>query len=314
MSNHLARTHTNASKRLTHRNQINAEKKEIFKTVLDNPFHIEWPTVQLDLQRQILADLLLMVGSLSEHGGDEKRQRPARVGRQRKRRKLDPHAGKFSDHDHDDMSTTPTAMPTTAVGSTVKKTSFPRARHLIVGINEVTKSLERQAKDTRHKFTVSDKGNITPVDIRPLIKFVFVCRADIDPPLLVAHLPHLVAACNSCVHAQATSGESSNVVKVVPLPKGAELSLAEAIGFRRAAVLALESTTPNLSNLDSYLPSIPTLVAPWLATASGLSCSSFVPTHVKQILTCAPVDMKAAKQRRVQERQEAKKRRKILEQ
>jgi ribonuclease P/MRP protein subunit POP3 len=195
--------------------------------------------VHLDVQRQILADLLPMVKSLSDHTDKEKRERPARTERRRKRRKSEHHAGK-SDEDGDDVIMTDTAKPTAAI-SIVQKTRLPSERHLTVGINEVTKSLERQAKYTRHKLTVSDKGNITHADdIQPLIKFVFVCRADIDPPLLVAHLPHLVAACNSCVRDQASPGESSDAVKVVPLPKGAELSLAEAIGFRRVAVLALD--------------------------------------------------------------------------
>jgi ribonuclease P/MRP protein subunit POP3 len=142
------------------------------------------------------------------------------------------------------MIMTGTTKPTTAI-STVQETRLPIVRHLIVGINEVTKSLERQAKHTRRKLTVSDKGNITHADIQPFIKFVFVCRADIDPPLLVAHLPHLVAACNSYVRDHGSSGEFLDAVKVVPLPKGAELSLAEAIGFRRAAVLALDVSCKN---------------------------------------------------------------------
>lgn len=65
------------------------------------------------------------------------------------------------------------------------------------------------------------------------IGVVLVCRSDIDPPLLVSHIPHLVAACN---------GAPSTIdrrVKLVTLPKGAEDTLSEAFGLRRVAVIAL---------------------------------------------------------------------------
>ena len=244
MSNELARTHTNVSKRS--KGQANAEKKEVFKTVLDNPFHIEWyiqcllsilnsthlcrPSVHLDVQRHILADLLSILKCISDHLDIQGRTKRTEKKRRRKR----------SDLDSGDDDMTGTVDPSTTRQLGIGQESPPILQHITVGINEVTKSLERQAKYSRHKLTVSDKGPASHASVKPLIKFVFVCRADIDPPLLVAHLPHLVAACNSCVHDQGSSRESSDVVKMVPLPKGAELSLAEAVGFRRAAVLALD--------------------------------------------------------------------------
>jgi len=103
--------------------------------------------------------------------------------------------------------------------------------HLTIGINQVTKRLESHVKSSR-TVVVSDKP--IAAECRSAIKIVFVCRADVDPPLLIAHLPHLVAACN-------TFSAFPNSIKLVPLPKGAEASLAEALRLRRVAVIAIDA-------------------------------------------------------------------------
>ena len=69
-----------------------------------------------------------------------------------------------------------------------------------------------------------------------------------------------------------------------------------------------QSTTPELSNFDSLLDSVPTLTASWLTPQA--STERFIPTNIKQVRTSAPVDMKAAKERRVEGKQAAKQRKK----
>lgn len=102
-------------------------------------------------------------------------------------------------------------------------------RHIVVGINEVTKRLESQISGRRISMSGGD------VLIRPPLKIVLVCRADVDPHLLVDHLPHLVAAYNSA--------HPLDVAKLVPLPKHAEDALAQVTGLRRAAVIGLDVCT-----------------------------------------------------------------------
>lgn len=100
------------------------------------------------------------------------------------------------------------------------------ARHITCGINEVTKKLELQTQNAR-------RTTIGTVSTAPLpLKYVFVCRADVDPALLIDHLPHLVAAHNSnCL---------SHPIKLITLPKGSELVLAHTLGIRRLTVLAID--------------------------------------------------------------------------
>lgn len=111
-------------------------------------------------------------------------------------------------------------------------------QHLILGINEVTRRLEAQISSYRRTVTVSDEtATLSEPLSQSAIKVIFVCRADINPSILVDHIPHLVAACN------AASRKTPNFIKLVPLPKGAEFTLAQALGLRRVAVMAVDVGT-----------------------------------------------------------------------
>ena len=107
-----------------------------------------------------------------------------------------------------------------------------------MGINQVTKKLEAQIKSYRATIANASNENARPYDSSSALVVIFVCRADVDPPLLIAHLPHLVAAYNSCLFSRPSP--RLGLIKLVPLPKGAEFSLAEALGIRRVAALALD--------------------------------------------------------------------------
>ena len=153
---------------------------------------------------------------------------------------------------------------------------------LTIGINEVTKRLERQCRPASVaisstsiiKSSTSSAQTSTFVSTleppRRPIRLVLACRHDVDPPILLEHVPALVASCNSnrrsrwrssMKNKQPMSGLGmdldntegnedtetdtiSNVnvpVKLVPLPKGSEATLAQAVGLRRATLIALEA-------------------------------------------------------------------------
>jgi hypothetical protein len=101
--------------------------------------------------------------------------------------------------------------------------------HCTFGINEVTKRLEALANPATTNEARSTTG--------PRLRVVLVCRADVDPPLLIAHFPILVATCNSSLPVDSSHDK---FVKLVTLPMGAEHSLAEITGLRRVAVMALD--------------------------------------------------------------------------
>lgn len=64
---------------------------------------------------------------------------------------------------------------------------------------------------------------------------------------------------------------------------------------------------PGLDQLEPLLAAVPDPPASWMASMQGVALE---PSHVKQLLTTAPKDMKAAKERRVKGRAAAKERNK----
>ena len=185
--------------------------------------------------------------------------------------------------------------------------------HIVYGINAVTKRLELQSHNLRRPTTVISTTAVEVQSSRPF-KYIFVCRQDVDPAILVDHLPHLVASCNS--------PQASNHVKLVPLPKGSELVLAQTLGIRRVTVLGIDVSSIKLLDINLYqyfmiqidladhhlhsmLEPISVLTASWLSNTTPLP--KLIPTHIKQLRTTAPKDMKAAKESRNRERAEVKK-------
>lgn len=107
--------------------------------------------------------------------------------------------------------------------------------HLVIGINAVTRALEFQLRATR-KHVVVDSSSQNGDQLSPRlasspIVVVFVCCADVDPSVLVDHIPCLVAGCNSPKNV-------TQSIKLVPLPKGSEPTISQILGVRRAAVVA----------------------------------------------------------------------------
>lgn len=192
--------------------------------------------------------------------------------------------------------------------------SPPITSHITVGINEVTKALETEIRSCRQVVVISDTTSDTS---QPLTSVIFICLADLDTPAIVAHLPQLIALCNS-------ARPHGHKIKVVPLSAGAQSSLANALGFtRRVSVMALDvscsrlcsllrvltmpqNSTPGLSQLEPLLVTVIDPPASWLTSIQG---TALEPSHIKQLLTSAPKDMKAAKERRMQGRAAAKARR-----
>ena len=110
----------------------------------------------------------------------------------------------------------------------------------VVGVNAVSRQLES------HIHTV--RQNI-PLDRSCLPRYLFVCVADMDPPVLVSHLPMLTGAYNAMCAGKLASSSDETVptlwhpserqafcipaVVLVPLPQGAEFLLSTALRVRR---------------------------------------------------------------------------------
>jgi ribonuclease P/MRP protein subunit POP3 len=188
------------------------------------------PSVPINLQNAVLAYILQILEGVSEYHDNcfalsRKRKRAAKTlcdaSPKDKKQKLQEQEIAT---DQDDAIKSPSIL-----------------RHIVYGINAVTKRLELQSHSLRRPITVTSTPTVEIQSSRPF-KYVFVCRQDVDPAMLVDHLPHLVASCNSA--------QASNLVKLVPLPKGSELVLAQTLGIRRVTVLGIDVSLVKLLNIN----------------------------------------------------------------
>lgn len=200
------------------------------------------PSIPLNLQNAILAKIIQVLDGVSEYQHqrfteNRKRKRKDKASSNpssSKRLKLGAEAS--VEHIDKDVPLVHPQLPQLDAPSVTDPDRGTQAspsifRHIIYGINVVTKRLEEQIQIVRRPIiaSVPDQPTENPT---PAVKYVFVCRNDVDPTLLLDHLPHLVAAYNS------TRPLSYTIL--VLLPKGAELSLAQALGIRRVSVFGID--------------------------------------------------------------------------
>jgi ribonuclease P/MRP protein subunit POP3 len=111
------------------------------------------------------------------------------------------------------------------------------AKHVVFGINEVTKALERHI--SRIRQSLLDKASSTEEVEIPIA--VFACRWDLNPSSILSHIPHLVASANTLLTILSTKFPERTFpdTKLINLPKGSEASVSEAIGMRRVSIILL---------------------------------------------------------------------------
>lgn len=276
MSESTARVYTNTSRRANRKQP--ADHKVVYRSVLGNPFHVDWPVISSSLQQSILTQLTVLFDGVAAHYQlilDTRRKNSIAASSSHE------NAVTVGESSHRPCTSAPPIIP-----------------HITVGINEVTRSFEREIQSSRRTIitpSTADDGR------QSLTKVVFICYADLDTPAFVAHLPQLVALCNS-------ARSELHRIKVVQLPAGAQISLADALGYlKRVSVIALDDSAPGLGQLEPLLAAVPDPPASWMASMQGISLE---PSHVKQLSTTAPKDMKAAKERRAKGRAAAKERKK----
>ncbi|CAL1695211.1 unnamed protein product [Somion occarium] len=325
MSDRIARKHHNQTNRAQPRN--GADRKVVYKSVLENPFRVSWPTVPANVQNMLLARVIQLLDGMShfhrERQSKSRAQKKLSTGlavSAKSRRQLDIAENQTNEMDtSEDLDAThvPSDIPSDesnviAHGQEAGSLAITRPpqiiQHLTIGINEVTKGLELRAKSSCQTLS----ADIVSCSERPKQNFaqlVLVCCGDVNPPILISHLPQLVASCNSTRTSQ-QQNPHIGCIWLVPLPRGAEESLAEALGLRRVSVLSIHSTAPNFSDFLPLLSSVPILSAPWVQPKISDKPCTLTPTHIKQLRTSAPKNMREAKEKRSEAKAAAKARKK----
>jgi ribonuclease P/MRP protein subunit POP3 len=146
------------------------------------------------------------------------------------------HAGDPSDsndvHDRDQMHVDNAKTDASSISSP------PILKHLVIGLNEVTKYLERHITRLRESMV----GEKALSEDTSLPCALFACRWDLNPPTLISHIPHLVASFNTLANLYNAKFQTATAIpdlKLINLPKGAESSLSDCIGIRRVSMVLI---------------------------------------------------------------------------
>ena len=267
--------------------------------------YISWkfrPKIQANVQNAILAassellsglrDYHLARQKASRHAKNAKRQRRTQPkeqvepsnGKKRKRESEDDQRGTIKRRRIEELKVPPSVIPKQTQSPTLEDSGSVTLKEQVchdtlqvppppalldsleIGLNEVTRALERSITTLR---SCQNKKQL-PREFKP-ISLVLVCLADINPPNLVTHIPHLVSVYNSMLMTQgivaakrrrkgpslSSDPPRSEGIKLVTLPKNAESSLAGSIGLRRISVVAFYvcsfyfTLTPHFSSITS---------------------------------------------------------------
>lgn len=154
----------------------------------------------------------------------------------------------------------PPSAPTSSLNSDGKDTPF------VLGFNSVVKVLEKQADPSSNDKTHQ------PLD------YVFVCKPDIQPQLIIQHFPTL------CFMAS-----KQHPVKLVQLPRGTAPEL-EAKLNSKTTIIGLRKNSSMPSQFLALLDSVAPVDVPWLS-----SNIQFEKPNIKFIETTQPIITKTKK-------------------
>lgn len=196
---------------------------------------------------------------------------------------------------------------------------------LVCGINSVTRHMELEIARESSSRTAKGGETDSASSSAPLpLSLVFVCRSDLDPPKLASHFPMLTCALNAVCHPTSKEGDAA---LLVPLPTGAEIMLAKALGLRRCAALGIATgSLPQEASRALFAriadAGLRPLRADWLDTAADsalrarealLTRSGLRPmrpmsstTVVKHVASTAPANLNEVKLQKKHTRNEKK--------
>lgn len=136
--------------------------------------------------------------------------------------------------------------------------------NVTIGFNSTVKKLEDQAQS---------KGENTK-----MVKYVFVCKADITPTILTNFFPTLAF----------TASKPDDLIKLIQLPKGSIQRLSKATNIENTSILSLTKDVNDLGSLYNIIDTnVKDLELPWLTNL--LKDQVFMKPSIKLVQTSAPL-------------------------
>ncbi|KAK9473421.1 uncharacterized protein V1510DRAFT_402440 [Dipodascopsis tothii] len=216
--------------------------KPVLRSVLDNPHvRVAWPSLDGQDTENALNLLCSFLTPIGNYRRTQARDRAL--------------AGKRKRDDGDIEAAVPEVHP-----------------YVLAGINAVTGALEAQSpRMVATEVTAALVRPPTPWQRAHPVRVVFVCRSDVTPALLTAHLPLL---CHSAATAEAP-------VALVSLPAGSLSRLSSALGLRHVGVVAVRAGAPSAAAVYAAVAAVPPVRVPW-------DDGAYAGLRVKHLATTAP--------------------------
>ncbi|KAF9998290.1 hypothetical protein BGZ80_003948 [Entomortierella chlamydospora] len=206
-ANRAAATHTGGMRTEAKKTRV------VFKNILDTPFNIPWPEVTSENNAIVLDVLCDMLKPIREYHNARPKKDSLTTPKVKKTKKTlaDDSQSKpnpaLATTNHDSISPESNSQPTSI------STPPPAILNsIIIGINSVTKSLER---------SIQDLASYPPPSA------VFLCKGDLAPSHLYSHLGPMVAMLPG--------------VKLFPFLRASEKRLSEALGMQAVGALAIKT-------------------------------------------------------------------------
>ncbi|RUP47925.1 hypothetical protein BC936DRAFT_145167 [Jimgerdemannia flammicorona] len=256
------------------------KRKTVFKHVLDSPYSVKWPSLDVKEQDNILDVLCKFLEPIGNYHRQRKAAKPKKPSQRNKRKR-------------DSTITTDDITMTTDFIQDALPQPPPTPPELLasttIGINAVTKQLEQCITTIRSREQPPEDS----------LAMVFVCKGDIAPPHLVGHLPMMTCMAGG----QDKEGEGARTVLLCPLARGAEKKIGDAIGIKTCSVIGIKpsATSETYAALSALVRSkVEPVHAPWLlptfSTRSNPSPRpAYLATNIKTLRTSAPLANKKPK-------------------
>ncbi|KAF9413839.1 hypothetical protein BGZ94_000598 [Podila epigama] len=245
---------------------MRAEAKKsrvVFKAVLDMPYNIPWPEISAEnntIVLDILCDLLNPIRTFHLVHAAQIKEEKRKIRRAKKKELKEKEKQEQSGMTID--TPTPPAIDKTEASENTSKLEPPAiSKNVIIGINAITKALERSIQD---------------ISKNPPPSAVFVCKGDLSPTHLYSHFGTMIAMLPGTL--------------LFPLTKGSEKKLAAALGMPAVGAVAIQNGTRDTEDLVmvtsrmvdpirvSWLPkvTVPSVATPASATPAKNSQSKQV--------------------------------------
>ncbi|KAF9093007.1 hypothetical protein BGX27_001686 [Mortierella sp. AM989] len=246
----------------THTGGMRSEAKKarvVFKNVLDTPFNIPWPEVTSEnnaIVLDVLCDLVKPIREYHNIKPSKDSLTSSKIKKTKKPSKNDSQSKPnpaLATTDYDPTVPAATSQSTPSSETTeAKSTSTPPpaiVNSIIIGINAVTKSLER---------------SIQSLASHPPPSAVLLCKGDLSPTHLYNHLGPMIAMLPG--------------VKLFPLLRGSEKKLSEALGMPAVGALAIKAGGGGAKDAEDLIMILDRMVepinVPWLPKLKPLTTTT----------------------------------------